>query len=250
MTLLSKTESTGPHSAYNGDSSYARYSQGDKEYDIWSKFVSYEDKDGFYFLQFFQECNRISSFTWGYYPPDEFKILIYFPQKDSFAVSTEVYERYAFDSYYTVDITNHEIQTVNKNIQANRTYNYSLESGSFIARVIITIIIEILFAFLFGFNLKKQLIAIGIVNIVTQIVLNIMLNTFNYSNGYTMYIIIYVLLEILVFAIEAAIYYFVLNKFSNKTISNKWTAVIYALVANAASFVIGLGVSYFIPDIF
>ena len=49
-----------------------------------------KDEDGYYFLQFFEDCTETSKFTWGYYPPTKFKILIYFPEHDSFVVSNEV----------------------------------------------------------------------------------------------------------------------------------------------------------------
>jgi hypothetical protein len=41
----------------------------------------------------------------GYYPPEDFKILLYFPADDRFAVSEEACERYAFDSYYQVNLS-------------------------------------------------------------------------------------------------------------------------------------------------
>lgn len=55
-TLLSESKSTGPASVYDG--SYAFYQEGDEEYEIWKRFVEYQDSDGFYFLQeFWVECH-------------------------------------------------------------------------------------------------------------------------------------------------------------------------------------------------
>ena len=42
-TLLSLRDSTGPASAWKGNPEYARSHPGDEEYDIWLKFVEYED---------------------------------------------------------------------------------------------------------------------------------------------------------------------------------------------------------------
>lgn len=50
-TLLSKHKSTGPASAWNGSPEYAHYKPGDEGYEIWHKFVEYQDSDGYYFLQ-------------------------------------------------------------------------------------------------------------------------------------------------------------------------------------------------------
>lgn len=101
-TLLSEDDSYGPNRAWReGEEMYA-YHEDDPE--IWRKFVDYKDTDGYYFLQQFWNCTETKGFKWGYYPPDPFKLLLYFPETDSFAV-TPVYEQYAFDSYYTVDVS-------------------------------------------------------------------------------------------------------------------------------------------------
>ena len=42
--------------------------------------------------------------AWTYYSPKSFKILLYFPEQGVF-VTSGIYERYAFDSYYTVDMS-------------------------------------------------------------------------------------------------------------------------------------------------
>jgi hypothetical protein len=95
VTLLSKSESTGPYSVYDGDPDHAQYQEGDADYPVWEKFASYEDEDGYYFLQYFARLGDSSTFEWGYYPPEDFKILLYFPDDDRFVVSGEAYERYA-----------------------------------------------------------------------------------------------------------------------------------------------------------
>ncbi len=101
-TLLSSRESYGPNRAWReGEEMYA-YHEDDP--DIWRKFVDYKDTDGYFFLQQFWNCTEENGFKWGYYPPDPFKLLLYFPESDTFAV-TPVYEQYAFDSYYTVDVS-------------------------------------------------------------------------------------------------------------------------------------------------
>ena len=101
-TLLSEVDSYGPNRAWReGEEMYAYH---DDDPEIWRKFVDYKDTDGYYFLQQFWNCTEANGFKWGYYPPDPFKLLLYFPETDTFAV-TPVYEQYAFDSYYTVDVS-------------------------------------------------------------------------------------------------------------------------------------------------
>ncbi len=252
VTLLSEITSTGPHTVLSENHNNQSYHKGDEGYEIWQKFVSYKDKDGFYFLQYFSDCTETSRFTWGYYPPPKFKILLYFPEHDSFAISEKAYERYAFHSYYKVDAKGLKIQsvTLNEDINAERNYDYKWELISLFIRIIVTITIEVLIALLFGFRAKKQLLIIGFVNIVTQSILNILLNVINYNQGSMMFVINYVWMEALVVIIEAIVYSISLHKYSNSGLTKKWLAPLYALTANAVSFGIGLYIAQLIPGIF
>ena len=100
-TLLSKEKSTGPASAWDG-----RTESAQKEYmdpGIWEIFVNYKDPDGYYFLQRSWKVSESKELAWTYYPPGDFKILLYYPETETF-VSSGIYARYAFDTYYTVDM--------------------------------------------------------------------------------------------------------------------------------------------------
>ena len=239
-TLLSERKSTGPASAYDG--SYARYTADDEEYDIWEKFVAYEDCDGYYFLQEFWDCTGKDTFRWGYYPPDPFKILLYFPEQDVF-VSTGIYERYAFDTYYKISLEDFEVVSVEK------TYDYSLEVVNLAVRIVITILVELLLALLFGFRSKRQLALLTGINVSTQIILNVSLNIINYNKGYFAFVFYYILLELLVLTIEAVVYGAVLRREKYGTVS-KTRAIAYAFVANAVSFGAGLWIAQQVPGIF
>lgn len=247
-TLLSERESTGPASAYDGE--YTRYEEGEEDYAIWKKFVEYDDSDGFYFLQEFWKCSGNDAFRWGYYPPTPFKILLYFPEYDAFAVS-DIYERYAFDSYYTASLEGLRIDSVTSAdiSSVEKSYDYSLELVSLFARILITIVIEMVIALLFGFRAKKQITLLVAANVVTQVILNVLLNIVNYNKGQYAFVFYYVLWEFVVFAIEAFVYTVVFGreKFGN---IKKGKTVCYALVANAVSFVAGMWIAHLIPGIF
>ena len=252
VTLLSDTPTTGPYSVYDENSDPEKYNGVEDKNNVWKKFISYKDEDGYYFLQYFEECTETSKFTWGYYPPSKFKILIYFPEHDSFAVSNEVYERYAFDSYYKVDASGMEIQsvTLNNNIQAQKNYPYSWELISLISRILITIIIEVLIALLFGFREKKLLLIVLVTNIITQSILNILLNLINYYQGGLMFVLNYIWMELLVIVIEAVAYCILFNKYSKKVPIGKFKVSTYAFIANVVSFCSGLLIAGFIPSLF
>lgn len=243
-TLLSMYESTGPASVWDGNPEHADYQPGEEGYDIWLKFMEYQDADGYYFLQWWWDCSETNQLNWTYYPPTPFKILLYFPETDTFYVSP-VYERYAFDSYFTVDMSDLDADPM----VADKSYDYTWEIISLAARIILTIALELAIALLFGYREKKVLGFLAIVNAVTQVGLNVALNIINYNSGSMIFTFNYVLLEILVFAIEAIAYAVLLKKFSGKE-QKPVKAVGYALVANAASFGFGLWLAHVIPGIF
>ncbi len=260
-TLLSRYDSTGPASAWDGIEEHAQHNENEQYsyvaygYDVWKAFVDYKDTDGFYFLQEAWQVNETKKFGWTYYPPHEFKILLYFPDTNTFAVSG-IYESYAFDTYYTVNMDgvnltadyNEELST-DARIEAFRSYNYRIEITSLIVRIVITIAIEMAIALAFGYFEKKQLLLLIAVNGVTQIVLNVLLNVVNYRSGELAFFVIYILLELGILIGEAVLYFNLLNKLSKKQ-RPKWLAIIYAAAANIASFAGGMCIAHWLPGIF
>lgn len=250
-TLLSIEDSTGPASAFNGDNKVILSELGEDVENIWKAFVEYKDTDNFYFLQWFWKCSDTKELHWTYYPPQTFKILLYYPKSNTFIVS-DIYEQYAFDSYYKVEMDGIDIQSVTSSkplIVAEKDYDYSAELFSLICRIILTILLEIIIALLFKFRERKLLLSIVYINIATQILLNAALNIINYKMGSMGFIVFYILLEIAVFIIEAILYAIVFNKVSKEPIS-KGKSTLYALIANACSFALGLKLAMIIPGIF
>lgn len=118
-TLLSKTDSTGPESAYErvGNKSMTqdgRLVEWEEGEPIWESFQNYSDADGYYFLQCWWNCSESGKLDWTYRPPDTFKLLLYFPESGAFRVSPSC-ERYAFDSYYDVDVSGDGPLTLGQN---------------------------------------------------------------------------------------------------------------------------------------
>lgn len=254
-TLLSKTSSTGPHSVWDGDENHI-YNYYIIDSDIWRAFAEYEDADGYYFLQIGWKVSETKEIAWTYYPPSNFKILLYYPESGTFAVS-RIYEKYAFDSYYTVDMDGVSIGSVDyddeqhtdERIEAYRSYDYTLETLSLIARIVITVVVEIGIAWFFGFRKKELLLLLVGVNVATQIVLNLFLNVINYNAGQQAFLENYILFEVLVFAIEAVVYCVYIKRISEQPKRN-WFYVVYALVANILSFGAGIVVAHILPGIF
>lgn len=242
-TLLAKEESTGPASAWNGSEEDINLNFVDR--DIWEAFVNYKDSDGFYFLQWAWLVSDTKELSWGYYPPNEFKVLLYYPESNAFVVS-DICKRYAFDTYYTVDMDGIEIGSIkyddslsgNQRLDMYKSYEFKNEIRALACRMLITVAVEVLIGLLFKFR-NKELLYILLINVITQIILNVLLNVYT---GYGYYFV-YLLLELLVFVIESIFYCLVFKK-------KKWHCVLYTLVANVSSFVIGIYLANLLPGLF
>lgn len=236
VTLLSKYDHYGPYHVSNEPiekDSYMIKKNHEEGIKAWQAFRDYHDSDGFYFIEYFEYCED-NHFNWTYYPPDTFKILIYFPETNTFAVS-EVIETYAFDSYY-------QVQMEENLLTAKQNYNFSQEILSLVIRVVITIAIEILIAYLFNIRNKKMLRSILMVNIVTQLLLNIALNYYNYYCGTLFLNIFYLLLELIIFVMEGSIYRDIFKK--------QHHPFLYSFTANLISFITGVFLIQLLPGIF
>ena len=258
-TILSQYKSTGPYMAYDPDSDYkglenfdGKYYWEDDYYNeeaemSWQAFVDYEDPDGFYFLQLWWKVNgEANSIRWSYYPPYTFKVLLYFPDSNTYS-SSGIYERYAFDSYYIADVTNMGLVEVEgPTIELVESYDYWSEIIGFLCRVTLTIAIELLIALIFGIKGRKAILTILIVNAVTQIGLNVALNLIYYFSGALAWLLYFFFFEILVVIVEAIAYAILLRKAGVPV----WKSLIYAVIANVATAVAGVFLADWLPGMF
>ncbi|MBD5131509.1 MAG: hypothetical protein HDT28_02795 [Clostridiales bacterium] len=243
-TLLSKYESTGPASAWDGDENHIWCN--DDNLSVWRAFVGYEDEDGYFYLQWHWRVDESKELAWTYYPPSPFKILLYYPDTDSFQVSG-VIEKYAFHSYYSVDMSN-GLDEVEQTLPVEVNYQYGKEIAWLIVRIILTILIELGIAWMFKLRSKKEILTILGVNTVTQIALNIALNVLNFYNGLWA-LIWYIPLELGVFIVESVVYCLTLRKMRQPEYSNGY-CVLYTFCANVISFAVGAIMAIFISGLF
>ena len=287
-TLLSKTPSTGPAEAWDGTEDGKYFFNGADE-TVWRAFVEFKDEDGFYFLQWFWRADEKKTLNWRYYPPQTFKILLYYPDRatesgaadnsaggatrdsettaasGAFCVS-DVLERYAFHSYYFVDMRNVQSETIGTiaKISVTQGYDYSAEILGFFVRFIITLGVETLLALAFGLRTKRAFLTVLAANGVTQIALNLLLNVrLHFNNVYGVFPL-YFFAELFVFVAEAALYCFILGKRKNGGVSgsadenggkaaivySKKRLILYAFTANLISFCIGLPLAILLPAVF
>ena len=233
-TLLGNTERYGP---WSKDDVYDDY-LGPK--DVWDAFQGYDAPEGFWFLGFMDACTEDQQLAWTYYPPESFYVLLYFPDTGTFLLSSEPCSRYAFDSYFTADVSGGDITL-------KHSYAFTGEVISLVCRCVLTIAAELVIGWLFLFRGKELFRLICVTNAVSQILLNLALNITNYLFGSMGYVMFYVLLEAAVFVIEGIVYSAYLKRHPQEKQLRPWG---YALVSNGLSFALGLWLSHVIPGIF
>ena len=244
LTLLSQTESTGPWSKYETFAD-SRDSYGDPDADeaLWTAFNDYSDADGFYFLGCYGEVTGGQVFRWGYYPPDTFKVLAYFPASGTF-VEGPVTQREAFSARYTVSRSEQGDTLLLDDQQES-----AADPLPFVGRLVLTLVLELLLAVAFGFRAKAQLGCIVCMNLITQVGLNQALEhlfPLLPSRGDWPLLLV---LEVLIFLVEGAVYAKFLPRWRKDpaAVCHPW---LYALAANAASFGGGLVLARFVPGWF
>lgn len=239
-TLLTEQESTGPYSVaglYAG----TWQSAWDDADETGRKFLEYDCPEGLNYLQFYDDCSD-GELYWGYYPPQKFKLLLYFPESGEFVLSNAD-ERYAFKSTYICTVTDSAAVL-------DRQYDYVGMTVGGAVRFLLTLIIEIGLALAFGFREKRQLWLLLAVNLATQLGLNFALALTVYRYGGWAETAVYALLEIVIFAVEAAIYAAFMKRPENNGAPKKCHPILYAFTANAASFAAGLALADLFPEIF
>ncbi len=234
-TLLSRSDHSGPAQAWDGRPESVQ--SGDPSDAVWRAFADYRDPDGYYFLQMVWTVSESGSLRWGYWPPSDFKILLYFPEADVF-LSSGPLSQYAFDTQYTVDLEGRG-SAHGPITQVTKSYEYGRELLGLLLRILITVGLEVAVALLFRLNEKKQLLCILLVNIGTQLFLNLLLFAADYYDGPLMAWILFVLAELAVFVLETVLYVTLLRHLSVRK-RRWWVYLLYALAANAVSLAAGV----------
>lgn len=276
VTMLAEVDHYGPHRIYQegDDLPYVlEAGRDDPAYPAWQKFVDYKDADGYYFLDdLFEQCHGDDEASWHYYPPERFKLLLYFPESDIFLCST-VTERYAFDSVYRLDLggkspaeiaaltltdpsgdplpSGRDDETAIGEVTLDKSDGTRQQIIGFFGRLGITLVIELALAWGWKYRKGSQFLFIGIVNLITQCLLNVALLCWGAQEGSRGFIIFwYVLLELAVTGIEAAAYAYLLPGTDHREKSVRRHAAMYAIAANVLSFLAGLALSEVFPFLF
>lgn len=247
VTLVAKEDKLGgPYHRITVDDQ-----PGEVNLAVWNRLVAYEDPDGLVFAGNVQKLTGDGDYVWGYYPPSEFRVLIYFPDTDSFVVSSEILEQYAFDSYYQMNF-NDLSENWNEAVAAipvTQKYNLLCQITAFLMRLAVTVAVECLLAVLFGFTGKRQLLLVLVVNCITQLALNLLI--LDESVGlFIFYVLQYALIEVGVILAEGLVYCLALPKLATPEQNRNIHPIAYAFFGNVASFSLGYLLSNCFPMLF
>lgn len=229
LTLLGDKENYGPNWAVKpgekpGDRVEAK--------DAWAVLRDYEDPDGFLFYGELWE----GQVRWTYWPPETFKVAVYYPERDLLWVSEDIYTRYAFRSHYRLTLPTPGENAVSGEVDMilKKEHNVFTELGGLVFRIVLTLAVELTLAGFFGFRSKKQLRLILLTNLVTQVGLNVLLWMWYFYDGILMAMIRLFLAEIVVLIAELTVY---LLKLREEESAGR--TMLYTLCANALSVVLG-----------
>ena len=271
VTMLSRVDTYGPHRVHQPGGEIPGYvleqGEDDPAYPAWQKFVDYKDPDGYYFLEdLFEQCHGDDEAGWRYFPPEQFKLLLYFPESDT-SLCSPVTARYAFDSVYRLDLGGKSpaeiaaltltgpdgdpIPSSAGEITLDKADGSHQQIVGFFGRLGITLVIELALAWGWKYRKGSQLLFIGVANLITQCLLNASLLYWGARETSRGAIIFwYILLELAVTGIEAAAYAYLLPGTDRKGPAVRRHAALYALSANLLSFLGGLALSEVFPILF
>lgn len=190
-----------------------------------------------YFWGVVTPCEK--DYLFGYWPPEEFKILVYSADTDTFILSDETYTRTVFKTVLYCEYENGAMAV-------SEISKSELSSTAVIARILLTILIEYAVGFAHIRYTNRSRLAVVLVNIATQLVLNVILSLteFKYGYGMGMYYLILFAMEALILLTEWFIYSRVIPK---EELPRPFA---YALTANMLSLCWGLLMQNVMPRLF
>lgn len=252
-TLLSQQEGTGPYGRFYEEEA-AEEPEEDRALHALLP-LERMDSEGFHLLNFVKDCSD-GEFSWTYYPPHTYKIALWFPEEDALAVSG-VYHRYAFDSYYRLDLSGVELMPGGivelEAARLQRDYPYGASLLALAGRVALTLGAELLLALAFGLRTRQALKWVAVVNLATQLGLNLALELFTYCNGALegmmaiLALPVYLAAEVAVTLVELRIYR---RKLTGERGLSGRRITAYTWTANLCSFLAGVLLSFQLPALF
>ena len=186
-------------------------------------------------LYFWGVLEEKSPYVFGYYPPEIFYVLVYFPETDSFLLSEESYTRTVFHTELSITVENGKL-LFNARQPLYGIMKTWTDNDAVVLRLLVTIITEVVLGMFFMKYTSRSLLTVIGVNVLTQILLNIViwLRYYVLRNSVSTYFPLLAGAEILIFLIEGFVYSKLIKR---EELSRPY---LYALIANVFTFWLGL----------
>jgi hypothetical protein len=182
-----------------------------------------------------------TTFRMNYIAPRNFKIALYIDDTGVLIVS-DIVETTLFESEVTWDLSGESFTTNQEGIgvlsgtivgdPAGRVWTKTLVQT--LIRVVFTVTIELGILLLFGIRKKHLFIQIGILNVITQSILSAIVITSYLTGGALIYIFLLIIGEFFVITGELIACLFIF-----KGHVPIWKTIVYVLLGNVASMIIG-----------
>ncbi len=231
LTLLSEKAEFGPYAAVETGEGVPEDLTADRAA-AWSAFADYADEDGFRFVGEIWEFNV----DWHYYPPEVFKVAVYYPDNNVLLVSAEAYTRYAFRSNFRLNLPrlSEDAQSGTMEMVLLRDTDWMEDAAELLLRVVLTLAVELAMALLWRYCASGQLRCILRVNLLTQLLLNVLLWLRYYFDGPLEALLWLFAAEAVVLLAESILYLWRLPQ------RGSWLRTLgYTLTANLASVWLG-----------
>lgn len=212
------------------------------------RFKEYQDPDGYVFSGYGDYLNSDGTIV-VYEPPEDFKILLYYPESDTVSASGKL-SPFQLKTDFTVKVEDDRITSAYRS--AISSPPNTIDVIMMFVSLIVTIIVELLIALCFLFTKGKQILTVVLVNLVTLPVLNLFLAIINPPIYGSLFSFPYVLFEIAVIIAETLLYLHFLPKYSKGSPAPKRRIITYAIVANLVTYAIAAFVPsyYFLAPLF
>lgn len=192
-----------------------------------------------------QNTVNTQEYQMNYYPPREFKVLIYL--EDGTAIISDLVSRIYFDSHMTWDVSSIDTSAssegfgvIEGNVHigpyAEVTEWDKLDATAIprmLIRILITLSIEIGILFLFKYRKRKSYGIVALTNAATQILLTYLVARTALFSGYFSAVLLLLFLEAFIFILEGVIYGNLLHEHGVKR------ALLYTFIANATTLIVG-----------
>ena len=199
-------------------------------------FQNYEDPDRYLYLNYLQDVSE-GLLYWMNYPPEEFKLLLYYPDSDTFVNSDTTYTRYALTSTYHARIENGVIHL-------DENYNYLQLILLTIVRILIGLAVTILIVRLYGKIRPKDIKLVFLTSLIYQVVLNVLISIYSFKNGFS-------IVEYFMFLAVPYILFFLWQGHLYSTKAEAIPNAYYcSFFSNLCAYCVGLALVDFVPKLF